>query len=80
MEAQTLPVSWSTTKDYTVTCPVSRARSCLRTSVSAYISKGRLLRHLASMGYIQQAAPEEYRPTNFNKAITTPSTGDGYRS
>ena len=39
---------------------------------------GRLLRHVAAMGYIIEVAADEYKPTNFTRSLTIPSIGDGY--
>jgi hypothetical protein len=30
------------------------------------------------MGYIIEVAADEYKPTNFTKALTIPNIGDGY--
>ncbi|KAH8892452.1 S-adenosyl-L-methionine-dependent methyltransferase [Thozetella sp. PMI_491] len=38
----------------------------------------RLLKHLAAMGYINETGPDEYKPTNFSKALSLPIIGDGY--
>ncbi|KAH8661162.1 S-adenosyl-L-methionine-dependent methyltransferase [Ilyonectria robusta] len=38
----------------------------------------RILRHLAAMGYICQTGPDEYKPTNFTKAMALPVVADGY--
>ncbi|KAH6975692.1 S-adenosyl-L-methionine-dependent methyltransferase [Ilyonectria destructans] len=38
----------------------------------------RILRHLAAMGYICQTGPDEYKPTNFTKAMAIPIVADGY--
>lgn len=46
-----------------------------------YISSnntGRLLRHLGAMGYLEETASNEYRPTNFTKCLSLPVIGDGY--
>jgi hypothetical protein len=39
---------------------------------------GRLMRHLAAMGYIKEIGPDQYIPTNFSNAITIPLISDGY--
>ncbi|KAK2037189.1 S-adenosyl-L-methionine-dependent methyltransferase [Colletotrichum somersetense] len=39
---------------------------------------GRLMRHLAAMGYIKETGLDEYRPTNFSKSMSLPMIGDGY--
>ncbi|KAK3693452.1 S-adenosyl-L-methionine-dependent methyltransferase [Podospora appendiculata] len=39
----------------------------------------RLLKHVAAMGYIHETGHDEYRPTNFSKALTIPILGAGYR-
>lgn len=39
---------------------------------------GRLLRHLAAMGYIEDCGVNEYKPTNFIKSLSIPIIGDGY--
>jgi len=39
---------------------------------------GRLMRHLAAMGYIKETGPDEYKSTNFSDALTIPLIGDGY--
>jgi hypothetical protein len=36
------------------------------------------MRHLAAMGYIAETSANEYKPTNFSKALTIPIIGDGY--
>lgn len=38
----------------------------------------RLMRHLASMGYLKEVGSDEYEPTNFAKALSLPTIGDGY--
>ncbi|KAJ5092114.1 S-adenosyl-L-methionine-dependent methyltransferase [Penicillium alfredii] len=38
----------------------------------------RILRHLAAMGYISQTGPDEYKPTNFTRAMTIPVVASGY--
>lgn len=38
---------------------------------------GRMLRHLASNGYINTAGTDRYVPTNFTRAITNPTIGSG---
>jgi hypothetical protein len=40
----------------------------------------RILRHLAAMGYVKEAAADVYEPTNFTRALTIPIIGDGYLS
>ena len=39
---------------------------------------GRLMRHISAMGYIEEIGPDEYRSTNFSRALTIPIIGDGY--
>lgn len=39
---------------------------------------GRLLRHVAAMGYIKEVGEDAYEATNFTKAMTIPIIGDGY--
>lgn len=39
---------------------------------------GRLLRHPGAMGCIVQDGPDTYRPSNFTKALGTPSMSAGY--
>ncbi|KAL1855243.1 hypothetical protein VTK73DRAFT_8590 [Phialemonium thermophilum] len=39
---------------------------------------GRLMRHMASMGYITETGPDEYKPTNFSRAMSIPVISDGY--
>lgn len=36
------------------------------------------MRHTAAMGYIEEAGPDTYKPTNFSSSLTIPSIGDGY--
>lgn len=38
----------------------------------------RLMRHLAAMGYLDEAARCQYRLTGFSKALTIPIICDGY--
>ncbi|KAK2074208.1 hypothetical protein P8C59_008431 [Phyllachora maydis] len=38
----------------------------------------RLMRHMAAMGYVAETGEDEYRPTNFSRALSHPSIGDGY--
>lgn len=38
----------------------------------------RLLKHVAAMGYIQETGRDEYRPSNFIKALAIPIIGHGY--
>lgn len=38
----------------------------------------RLMKHVASMGYIRETSADEYAATNFSKALTIPIIGDGY--
>lgn len=39
---------------------------------------GRLMRHMAAMGYVIEVGADEYKPTNFTKSLTIPIIGDGY--
>ena len=39
---------------------------------------GRLMRHTAAMGYIEEVGPDTYKPTNFTSSLTIPEIGDGY--
>lgn len=39
---------------------------------------GRMMRHLAAMGYIKETAADEYKPTNFSKAMSIDIICDGY--
>jgi len=39
---------------------------------------GRLMRHLGAMGYVTETAMDEYKPTNYSKAMSIPIIGDGY--
>jgi Mn-dependent DtxR family transcriptional regulator len=39
---------------------------------------GRFMRHLGAMGYIIETGPDEYKSTNFSKALSLPIIGDGY--
>ena len=36
------------------------------------------MRHTAAMGYIEETAPDTYKPTNFSSALTIPMFGAGY--
>ncbi|CAI4214094.1 unnamed protein product [Parascedosporium putredinis] len=38
----------------------------------------RLMRHLGAMGYIIETGTDEYKPTNYSKAMSIPIIGDGY--
>lgn len=38
----------------------------------------RLMRHLGSNGYLKEVGKDEYQPTNFSKALSLPTIGDGY--
>lgn len=38
----------------------------------------RTMRHLGAMGYIEETAVDEYKPTNFSKSLAIPIIGDGY--
>jgi hypothetical protein len=38
----------------------------------------RLMRHIAAMGFITETNSDEYKATNFSKALTIPIIGDGY--
>lgn len=42
------------------------------------ICLGRLLKHLAAMGSIYEAGPNEYLPTPLSKALKEPMYRDGY--
>jgi hypothetical protein len=44
----------------------------------ALTREGRLMKHIAAMGYIKETGSNEYAPTNFSKALTIPIIGDGY--
>ncbi|KAI1775116.1 hydroxyindole O-methyltransferase [Hypoxylon cercidicola] len=39
---------------------------------------GRILRHLAAMGYITETGADEYKPTKFSTALNIREIGDGY--
>lgn len=39
---------------------------------------GRLLKHIAAMGHIVEVAKDEYRPTNFCKALSIDRLGVAY--
>ncbi|KAI1371935.1 hydroxyindole O-methyltransferase [Hypoxylon crocopeplum] len=39
---------------------------------------GRILRHLAAMGYITETGADEYKPTQFSSALNIRVIGDGY--
>lgn len=39
---------------------------------------GRMMRHLAAMGYIRETGADEYRPTNFSKAMSLDEICDTY--
>jgi hypothetical protein len=36
------------------------------------------MRHLGAMGYITETGKDEYKPTNYSKAMSIPIIGDGY--
>ncbi|SPO07028.1 related to O-methyltransferase B [Cephalotrichum gorgonifer] len=38
----------------------------------------RLMRHIASMGYIDEVGADTYKPTNFSSSLTIPEIGGGY--
>ena len=38
------------------------------------------MRHIASMGYIEEVGPDTYRPTNFSSSLTIPEINAGYPS
>lgn len=38
----------------------------------------RTMRHMAAMGYIEETGVDEYKSTNFSKALVIPIIGDGY--
>ncbi|CEF75723.1 hypothetical protein FGSG_10331 [Fusarium graminearum PH-1] len=37
----------------------------------------RIMRHLAAMGYVDETAQDEYRPTVFSKSLSIPTVGNG---
>lgn len=39
---------------------------------------GRLMRHLGAMGYVIETGPDEFRTTNYSKAMSLGIIGDGY--
>lgn len=45
---------------------------------AADLSLGRFLRHLAAMGYVNETGVDEYKPTNYSKAMSLDMIGDGY--
>lgn len=36
------------------------------------------MRHLGAMGYITETGFDEYKPTNYSKAMSIPIISDGY--
>ncbi|CAI4213560.1 unnamed protein product [Parascedosporium putredinis] len=54
----------------------------LASTLLYYLTKefvaARLMRHLGSMGYIQEVDTDTYQPTNFSSSLTIPIIGDGY--
>lgn len=36
------------------------------------------MRHLAAMGYLAQTGKDEYKATNYSKAMSLPVIGNGY--
>jgi Mn-dependent DtxR family transcriptional regulator len=38
----------------------------------------RFMRHLAAMGYLAEVDSDEYKSTNFTKALSLQAIGDGY--
>jgi len=57
---------------------VSGPSSNLNTQGSTDNPPARTMRHLGAMGYIEETAADEYKPTNFSKALAIPIIGDGY--
>ena len=41
-------------------------------------STGRLLKHLAAMGTVQETGLNEYKLTNFSRVLTAPKYSDGF--
>jgi hypothetical protein len=42
------------------------------------MAAGRLMRHIAAMGLINETGPDEYRPSNFTKSLSLDIIGDAY--
>lgn len=40
--------------------------------------QGRLMRHLSAMGYLIEICVDEYRLTNYTRAMSIPVIGNGY--
>lgn len=40
--------------------------------------QGRLMRHLSAMGYLIEIGADEYRLTNYTRAMSIPVIGNGY--
>ncbi|KAM0701687.1 hypothetical protein Q7P35_010596 [Cladosporium inversicolor] len=38
----------------------------------------RTMRHISAMGYIEETAADEYKPTNFSRSLAIPIISDGY--
>jgi hypothetical protein len=38
----------------------------------------RFMRHIGAVGYLLETGPDEYKSTNFTKALTLPNIGDAY--
>jgi hypothetical protein len=39
---------------------------------------GRLLRHMAAVGYLVETGPDEYKTTRFSRSLSIPVISDGY--
>jgi hypothetical protein len=45
---------------------------------AANLSLGRLMRHLGAMGYVVETGVDEFKLTNYTKAMSLDVIGDGY--
>ena len=37
-----------------------------------------MMRHVCAMGFLEETGPDEYKPTDFSKALSLDVIGDGY--
>lgn len=47
-------------------------------TIPTNVPTGRLMRHLGAMGYLIEVGADEYRSTNYTKALSLPVIGNGY--
>lgn len=52
--------------------------SCCRSHNPPNFHSGRLMRHLGAMGYLVESGENEYKPTNYSKAMSIPAIGGSY--